>query len=249
MLSMIEYNERVSDDIYLMELRSERVAQMARPGQFVHVLVDSEGYILRRPFSICDTDGKTIKILYRVKGVGTRIMSRMIPASSMDIIGPLGRGFDEMDGSVAIVGGGIGLAPLVYLANTIKRGSMFLGFNGKPFGIDLIRNPGIDIRVATMDGSSGYRGNVIELFEAALNDERYSCVYACGPKAMIKEVKRLCNEYGMVGEASFEERMGCALGSCMVCSIPLKDKSGPKYARVCKDGPVFNLSEVIFGRV
>ncbi|MDI6600754.1 MAG: dihydroorotate dehydrogenase electron transfer subunit [Thermoanaerobacteraceae bacterium] len=249
MLSRIEYNERIADGVYVMGLDAGEIAPSARPGQFVHVLVDRDKYLLRRPFSICDVDGGTIKIMYRVKGVGTELMSRAMRGESMDIMGPLGKGFNEVRGRVAIVGGGIGLAPLVYLARRIKSGTMFIGFNDEPFGLDFISNPGLDIRVATTNGTTGYRGNVVDLFEDTLSSERYDYMYACGPKPMIKEIKRVCKEHEIPGEASFEERMGCALGACMVCSIPVKDGDKFKYKRICKDGPVFNIDEVIFGGV
>ncbi len=239
----ILYNEEISEGIYRMGIEAPDIAQEAGPGQFVHILIDDGAYLLRRPFSISGVTDGGIELLYKVKGMGTGIMRKMPAGGMLDVMGPLGNGFDVIGGRTAVVGGGIGLAPLVYLTQRLDGDTdVYLGFNDKPFALDCF--DGYDVSIATMTGACGYRGDVTKLLSEKLRERTYDRIYACGPKAMIKSLKRITDRLGIPAEASFEESMGCGLGACMVCSIMVADGGSRTYKRVCKDGPVFDLDKV-----
>jgi len=256
-IANIEQNVQIAPDIYLMEIRSHEVAQNAMPGQFLHVRCsDSLSPLLRRPISIADADKKTgsIKIIYRVVGQGTQLLCRKRPGDSLDIIGPLGRGFpmpDEGKTSI-IIGGGIGAAPLLYLAKTLAREAkgplpkVILGFETKQevFGIDFLEALGIKAEICTDDGSLGQRCFPTALLKECLQEYQHKSnliLYACGPKAMLASIKDMAAAEKLTAYFSLEERMGCGMGACLGC--PVKSSQGG-YKKVCKDGPVFEAGEI-----
>ncbi|MBR4343872.1 MAG: dihydroorotate dehydrogenase electron transfer subunit [Lachnospiraceae bacterium] len=227
---------------------------VSAPGQFINIKVP--GFYLRRPISICETDlngHNELVIIYKVVGNGTDSMSRMQKGESLSCLMGLGNGFDvESTGDhVLLVGGGVGTPPMYGLAKELllkgKRVTVVLGFASKKdaFYIDKFEALGksigkndIEVRVATVDGSLGTKGFVTDCL-SGLEDVTDYC--ACGPIPMLKAL------YGyydgkILGQLSFEERMGCGFGACVGCS--LNTKSGIK--KVCKDGPVFWSQDVIF---
>ncbi len=216
---------------------------LTRPGQFVNVGIP--GKFLRRPISVSDYVEGRIVLLYDVVGEGTREMSEWVPGREVDMLSGLGDGFDPdacREGTPLLLGGGIGCAPLVGLARALmsrgKRPVAVLGFNSAEdvSVADVLEQMGVETHVATVDGTRGTRGFVTDAAKAL--DRDFSYVYACGPTPMLKAV---CQAFaGIDGEVSLESRMGCGFGACMCCSIELK--SGP--ARICKEGPVFKISEI-----
>lgn len=225
-------NERIAERIYRMTLRGE--TEGIRPGQFVEIAVPD--CYLRRPISVCDINGDIMMLVYKVVGKGTAILAQMHAGETLDILTGLGNGYDlsKAGDEALLVGGGVGVPPLVYAAKELRkqgrRVRVVMGFNTRSevFAEQVFKEMGCRVEVCTMDGSYGTRGVVTDLLSAS---EPY--YYACGPLPMLKA---LMAKIGTNGEVSMEERMGCGVGICVGCSIETKD--GIK--RVCKEGPVFS---------
>lgn len=234
-------NQPIATDIYRMELAGDTSA-ITRPGQFVNIEI--EGLYLRRPISVCDWDNGRMTLIYKVVGRGTTKMSQMKPGTMLNLLCGLGNGFDIAPAAkrrVVLVGGGVGVPPLIGLARRLREAghdavSAALGFSnaGAVFGTREFEELGVPVEVATIDGSDGIRGVVTDLMPR--RDGYY--YFACGPQPMLRAVHAL----GQEGQLSFEERMGCGFGACMGCSC--QTLTGPK--RVCADGPVFLSGEVRF---
>ena len=231
-------NEVIAERVYRMVLRGE--TEGIRPGQFVEIAVP-ECY-LRRPISVCDIEGDTMTLVYKVVGKGTALMAQMKAGENLDILTCLGNGYDlsKAGDEVLLVGGGVGVPPLVYAAKELRKQGksvrVVMGFNNRSevFAEQTFAALGCEVEVCTMDGSYGTKGVVTD--SRFLNpDSRFPMpyYYACGPLPMLKA---LIGKAGTHGEVSMEERMGCGVGICVGCSIETKD--GIK--RVCKEGPVFN---------
>lgn len=235
-------NRRLTDRTWEMRLSGDTSAFTA-PGQFVEAAV--EGCYLRRPLSVCDYSPGSLTLLYDVVGKGTSHMSRMVPGTRISLLTGLGNGFDveASTDSPLLIGGGIGVAPLLNLAKTLiasgRNPKAVIGF-GRGQDIVLQRELteiGVETEVATIDGTRGVKGTVID----AIRERRiqFDYFYACGPGAMLRA---LCEQTSQSGELSLDERMGCGFGICMCCSIMTTD--GPR--RVCKDGPVFKKEKLIW---
>ena len=233
-------NENIAKDVYKMILSGETSAITA-PGQFINIKLD--GYYLRRPISICDYDSKTITIIYKVVGQGTKLMSALHAGESLDVLAGLGNGYDtsKSGDKPVLIGGGVGVPPLYNLCKKLigegKSVSVIIGFNkaDEVFYEDELKALGADVFVTTADGSHGIKGFVTD----ALKDIDYTYFYTCGPMPMFKAVEAAAKTSG---QYSFEERMGCGFGACMGCSC--KTKNGNK--RICKDGPVLEREEIIW---
>jgi len=241
MCKIVSRREIAENQIEL-ELSDEYLAREALPGQFVHINVESEAHMLRRPISICDAYGDITKIVFEIKGAGTALLSKKKVGDTLDLIGPLGQGFTVEKGKKAvIIGGGLGTFPLLYLAKSLDNPKIFLGFRNKSMVCleDEFSASG-ETKIATDDGSYGYHGFAIDLAREAARDA--DIIYACGPKPMLKAVKALGEEVGVKTEISMEERMGCGIGACLVCVCQTKDG----LQKVCQKGPVFDASEVVF---
>ena len=230
-------NTPLTSTIYKMVLQGDTSAITA-PGQFVNIQLS--GRFLRRPISVCDYDGSTLTILYKVVGGGTAQMAAMEEGQTLDILTGLGNGYD-LSVSVAhpvLLGGGVGVPPLYRLAKELiaqeKTVSVVLGFNtaSEVFYADEFRALGCDVTVTTVDGSYGTKGFVTDALP-----ENYTYFYTCGPEPMLKAVYRAALTSGQM---SFEERMGCGFGACMGCSC----KTLTGYKRICKDGPVMRKEEI-----
>lgn len=246
-------NERLTQKHYRMSLYAPSIAKDIRPGQFLHLRC-SESFtpLLRRPFSIHRTQEKTLDILYQVVGKGTEVLSQKKKGERLSVLGPLGNGFsiDKEANSAILVAGGIGIAPLVALAEKLaSRKKIYALIGAKTKELVLyekeFKDLGIEVKVATEDGSYGQKGMATDLLKDLLQASGFklqAVIYACGPKEMLKEVAEISGRNGLKSQASLEERMGCGLGACLGCVVRLE--SG--YRRVCKDGPIFNLSEVVW---
>ena len=238
-LFTLEHARQLTEDTYELVLSGDTSAITA-PGQFVNIQLD--GLFLRRPISVCDYDGETLTIIYKVVGKGTEAMSAMIPGESLDILTGLGNGYDlSITGQhPVLLGGGVGVPPMYNLAKKLleqgKKVTVILGFNTKSeiFYEEEFKALGCDVTVTTVDGSYGTKGFVTDALP-----ENYTYFYTCGPEPMLKAVYRAT---ATSGQMSFEERMGCGFGACMGCSC--KTKYGNK--RICKDGPVLEKEEIIW---
>lgn len=231
-------NEKIARDVYKMVLEGD-TQYITAPGQFINIRL--EGKFLRRPISVCDCDGSTITIIYKVVGSGTEYMSKLEKGRVLDILTGLGNGYDiSKSTKPLLVGGGAGVPPLYMLAKKLiasgQKPVVILGFNTEEeiFYEQEFKSIGCDVRVTTVDGSYGIKGYVTDAFP-----DDYDYFYTCGPMPMFRAIEKAAKTSG---QYSFEERMGCGFGACMGCSC--KTKYGSK--RICKDGPVLEREEIIW---
>ena len=235
----IAENTLIAAKTYKLVLCCDRAVD----GEFVHISIP--GFYLRRPLSICDLEEGRMTIVYKIVGEGTRALSEMGPGETLEVLTGLGKGFDPeaCREEALLVGGGLGVPPLLLLAKQLKaegkKVTAVLGFNRAEERILVPEFEAVcdAVAVSTVDGSVGVKGFVTDAI-AALRPT-YDYFYTCGPMVMMRVV---CNTLEGPGEASLEERMGCGAGFCYGCSI--QTKNGPR--RVCKDGPVFKKEELIW---
>ena len=236
----ITENRELAPNTFRMILEGDTSA-ITGPGQFVNIAL--AGRFLRRPISVCDWDGETLTILYKVVGGGTRQMSEMVPGQRLDLLTGLGNGYDltKSGDRPLIIGGGAGIPPMYALAKHLlkqgKRPAIILGFNtaAERFYEAEFAALGVPVTVTTVDGSAGKKGFVTD----AMPGLDYTYVYTCGPGPMLRAVY---DEAKTSGQFSFEERMGCGFGACMGCTC--KTKYGNK--RICREGPVLEKEEILW---
>ena len=236
----IKSNELIARSVYKMVLRGD-TSEITGSGQFVNIKLD--GFYLRRPISVCDSEDGELTLIYKVVGKGTEKMSEMKIGETLDILTGLGNGYDtSVSGDKPLlVGGGVGVPPLYKLAKKLisegKNVSVILGFNTKDevFYESEFAALGASVTVTTVDGTMGVKGFVTN----ALDGIDYTYFYTCGTEPMLKA---LYNASVTGGQFSFEERMGCGFGACMGCSC--KTVTGNK--RICKEGPVLNKEDIIW---
>lgn len=240
----ITSHRSIAKDVYEMVLEGDAAKYITTAGQFINIKInDSMTPYLRRPMSICDYNDHMIKLIYKVVGQGTKLLSQKRVGETLDCLTGLGHGFEEMDGHEAVViGGGLGVPPMYKTAKALlEKGikvTAVLGFNSAEdvFYVDEFKAL-CPTYVATMDGTVGTKGNVIDV----INNEgiTFDHYYTCGPLPMLNALARTYPENGYL---SYEARMGCGFGACMGCSMKVK---GHPYKRVCVEGPVFKSEEVI----
>jgi len=279
------YNNRVIDNYWHCVFQAPLISKQAKPGQFVMLKVsDCDKPLLRRPFSIHRVSGRlaisdyqskiskralgTIEILYEVIGEGSALLSSKKPGEYLDIIGPLGNGFhitpDNLNVSHILVAGGIGVAPLIFLAEKLSKikhpksktqNLILIGAKTKRHILceKEFKKLNCDVKVATDDGSFGFKGNVTDLLRSLLSTINYqlSTIYACGPEGMLKAVSDISREFQIPAQISMEAHMACGFGACLGCTVKVKSKNtegklGFGYKRVCQDGPVFKTEEIIW---
>ena len=235
----VKENIRIAKNVFRMRLEGD-CSDITRPGQFINIKLD--GKFLRRPISVCDVEGDTVTVIFKVVGSGTEIMSALPCGSELDILTGLGNGYDtSVSGErVLLLGGGVGVPPLYLLAKKLisegKSVTAVLGFNtaDEVFYENEFKALGAAVTVATADGSRGVKGFVTDALP-----ESYSYFYTCGPEPMLKAIFKATKTSG---QFSFEERMGCGFGACMGCSC----KTVTGYKRICKDGPVLLKEEILW---
>ena len=232
-------------DIYSMWIETN-IADEALPGQFISVYTKSQARLLPRPISICETGKKALRIVYRTAGEGTKEFSTYREGDSIDILGPLGNGFPLKESPAILIGGGIGIPPMLELAKQLKcEKTIVLGYRDADTFLDKELKRYGRIVIATDDGSTGIRGNVIDAIRE--KEVKGSVIYACGPTPMLRGVKAYAKENGLEAYISMEEKMACGVGACLGCvckSTQVDDHSKVNNKRVCKDGPVFNAQDV-----
>jgi len=251
--------EQVTEGHYLLTLDCAEVAQNARPGQFVHLRVgDGTDPLLRRPLSIMlsQPDRREVQILVRTVGRGTGIVATHDEGTRYDLLGPLGSGWSipEGDDPVLLVAGGIGVAPLIFLADSTRMAdpqpyvrTIFGGLTTESLVCWTEFAARCDEFIAvTEDGSTGETGLVTDVLAPELDRDPPVRVYACGPDGMLAAVARICAEAGVPCEVSMEQWMGCGVGACLGCAIPA---SAGGYVRVCTEGPVFDATQIDWERL
>lgn len=247
--AIINRHEALTDSVYSMWLDAPQIAKKAKPGQFLAIYVNDSSKLLPRPISICETDkiNGRIRLVYRIAGSGTAEMSKCVCGDSLMVMGPLGNGFPLNDKAAMLVGGGIGIPPLLELAKNLKgQKTVFLGYrDSKMFLREEFEKYSKTLIVSTDDGSFGIKGNVIHAIETA--NIKVSTIYACGPVSLLHSLKMYAIKNKIECWISLEERMACSIGACLGCVCPSKkldEHSNVYNKRVCKDGPVFLVDDV-----
>ena len=255
--SMVLSLDALSSDTFVLVIDAPPIARAASPGQFVQVRVAEKSAIdplLARPISIfrVDTERGEISLIFKVVGRGTALLATVTPGRRLTVQGPIGNGFSvpESCRRLTLVGGGVGMPPLFFLAETLRRDRPTLDiifFYGGRTRADLLmlaewQALGVTVATATDDGSHGHHGLVTEPLHAAIAEQRVDFIAACGPRPMLRAVQQLAMSAGIPGQLSLEARMACGVGACLGCVC------GTIHGRrrVCVDGPVFPLEEVTF---
>ncbi len=248
--------DEIAEGIFKMKLASGYIAENAKPGQFVNIkCCEGNDALLRRPISICSVDRSknTYDIVFQSKGRGTAILAGKKAGDCIDVLGPLGNGFDLgiKYRRIAVVGGGIGIFPLLFILNEskaiVKRS--YLGFRTSKLVVleNEFRKKSNSLEIATDDGTYGTGGFVTDLLKRDLSVEKLDLIYACGPEPMLRKVSQIASEYDTECQISLEQRMGCGFGTCLACACKTaEDDDGWQYSHVCKEGPVFNSKSIIF---
>ena len=247
--ALITAQKKIADGIYDMTVRMPQAADLAKPGQFAALYCRDGKRLLPRPISICEIDRKegTLRFVYRIAGAGTEEFSGLAAGDFITVMGPLGNGFPLLPGRAILIGGGIGIPPMLSLAEHLDgEKTVVLGYRDLTFLKEEFE-PHAKVLVATEDGSSGTRGTVLDAIRE--QDVQGDVIYACGPMPMLKAVAEYAKEKEIPAYISLEERMACGIGACLGCICRTKSKNehtNVNNSRICKDGPVFDAGEVDF---
>lgn len=248
---LVTEKKALAKDVFSIVISCPEIVQAASAGQFVHIL--PKGCTLRRPISICDINKEngTIRIVFVVKGEGTKEIASVNEGEVIDMLAPLGHGFtvNKNYKKVILVGGGIGTPPMLNLARIYGKNAVAIsGFRSAENVIlqNDFKNAGAETILCTDDGATGIKGFVTQPLEDILKKESVDAVYSCGPLLMLKNIAAICDKYNTYCEVSLEERMGCGIGACLVCACKTHKDGNEHFSHVCKDGPVFDSREVVW---
>lgn len=241
---------KISEDIFSIWLKDDEIVTMAQPGQFVSLYSKDGSKLLPRPISICEIDkeNSTLRLVFRVVGFGTNEFSHLKIGDTIEVMGPLGNGFPITGDKVILIGGGIGIPPMLELSKSLKKSgkdvTVVLGYRDVLFLQDEFA-PYAKVYVSTEDGSAGTKGNVID----AIKEKQLTCdtIFACGPTPMLRGIKSYALEQDIIAYLSLEEKMACGIGACLACVCQSKEvdhHTNVNNKRICKDGPVFEAREV-----
>ena len=247
MEAKIVRQDEIATDIYSMVIQAPEIAGQAVPGQFIDVYSADGSKLLPRPISLCEIDraAGTLRIVYRIAGKGTKEFSMLTSDHTITILGPLGNGFTKKDKKAILIGGGIGIPPMLQLAKELTcEKSIVLGFRDEEFLSEEFEPYGT-VYKSSDNGAIGVKGTVMDAIrEYGIEGTE---IYACGPTPMLRAIQSYALEHGIEAQLSLEERMACGVCACLACvckSKEIDDHSQVKNKRVCKDGPVFYAEEV-----
>ena len=247
MTAKVESQEKLASDIYSLVLYAPDIVGKAKAGQFVSLYSKDGANLLPRPISLCEINQEegTLRLVYRVVGKGTREFSGLTEGDMVEVMGPLGNGFTLKDKKAILIGGGIGIPPMLELAKELNcEKSIVLGFRDETFLLEDLEPYG-DVYIASEDGKNGVQGNVLDAIgEYAVGGD---IIYACGPTPMLRAIREYAFEHHMEAQLSLEEKMACGIGACLACVCKSTEVDGHSHVhnkRVCKDGPVFDAGEV-----
>mgnify|MGYP003370081292 FL=1 len=247
MEAKIVRQDEIATDIYSMVIQAPEIASQAIPGQFIDVYSADGSKLLPRPISLCEIDraAGTLRIVYRIAGKGTKEFSMLTSDHTITILGSLGNGFTKKDKKAILIGGGIGIPPMLQLAKELTcEKSIVLGFRDEEFLSEEFEPYGT-VYKSSDNGAIGVKGTVMDAIrEYGIEGTE---IYACGPTPMLRAIQSYALEHGIEAQLSLEERMACGVGACLACvckSKEIDDHSQVKNKRVCKDGPVFYAEEV-----
>jgi dihydroorotate dehydrogenase electron transfer subunit len=240
-------NETIGNSVKKLVVACSEIVGQANPGEFVHLRVDRSGLLLRRPISIADTDidKGQLTFIYRIIGKGTAAMAELRSGDTINCLGPMGHGFSLDCEKPLLIGGGIGIAPLLFLAKKLNgKASILMGgrTTEEMFWPEIFKDFVKDIFITTDDGSMGTKGFTITALPQILQDNSYDRIVVCGPEIMMRGIAKIAAEHHISCQVSMEKRMACGLGACLSCTCNGNDNSRKK---VCKDGPVFWAWEVL----
>jgi dihydroorotate dehydrogenase electron transfer subunit len=242
---------------HLFRLESADIAREAEPGQFLMVRVsDTPDPLLRRPISLHDRDGASLEIFFQVAGRGTALLAERKEGETLDIIGPLGKGFDlaaaRRSKSALLVGGGRGIAPLFFLGRELQaKGLRVHVFYGGKTAADLpvrkkFEEAGLNVTCSTDDGSFGFHGFVTGLLEAEIRQVKPDHLFVCGPDPMMEKTAKIALAHKIPAQISLEAIMGCGFGACWGCVKRIRSAEGGAWRKICEDGPVFPAEDILW---
>ena len=240
-------------DVFQITVSRPEQMEEIRPGQFFNFITSKSGApLLRRPISVSYFDQHIIEFTIKVIGAGTRLLSEFEVAQEIEIMGPLGNGFEILPAKyILIVGGGIGVAPVKGLyqkwTDENTQIDVILGYRETPYLEEAFKRPNQTITIVSEKDSQYRNGYVTEPFVEKINDVKYDMIYACGPEIMLKSLAKICADKNQPIQLLMEEKMACGIGACLVCTCKVKKNDFEyKHVRTCKEGPMFYGSEVIF---
>ncbi len=242
---------------HLLRLESAEIAREAAPGQFLMIRVSETPYpLLRRPVSLHDRDGSELEIFFQVAGRGTALLAQKKEGETLDILGPLGKGFDlkaaRRSKSAVLVGGGRGIAPLYFLGRELKaKGAKVAVLYGGKTAADLpvrkkFEEAGLNVACSTDDGSFGFHGFVTGLLEAEIRQVKPDHIFVCGPDPMMEKTATIALAHKIPTQISLEAIMGCGFGACWGCVMRIRKGDGGTWRKICEDGPVFAAEDIIW---
>jgi len=249
-LCKIICQEEIAKDIYSMWLATPKIANEALAGQFISLYSNDSSRLLPRPISICEIDKENgqIRVVYRIAGAGTAEFANLQEGDMIAVIGPLGNGFPlsvANNKKVVLMGGGIGVPPMLELAKQLTASKTIIcGYRDETFLMKELSSVA-PLLIATEDGSSGVKGNVLDVVEDS--NVKADIIFACGPTPMLRAIKAYAVKEGIECYISTEEKMACGIGACLACVCQSKEKdhhTNVNNKRICKDGPVFLATEV-----
>lgn len=251
MTTTVIHQEPIGTGIYSMQISAPEIAENAKAGQFINLYSQDASRMLPRPISLCDIDKEkgTLRLVYRTVGKGTEEFSKLRAEDPIEIMGPLGNGFLLKPGKTILIGGGIGIPPMLQLAKELsalqsEAVQMVFGYRDEVFLDEDAKRYGT-VYYASEDGVHGVKGTVLDaLREYEIEGD---CIYACGPTPMLRAVQSYALERGIEAQLSLEERMACGVGACLACVCKSRETdshTNVKNKRICKDGPVFDAREV-----
>lgn len=246
--AIVQQQRQIATGIYDLWLET-KISQKAVPGQFISIYTKDASKLLPRPISICEIEPNKnrLRVVYRIAGEGTRQFSKLQKGDTIDILGPLGNGFTKKEKKAILIGGGIGIPPMLELAKQLDgKKSIVLGYKDEIF-LNKEFEPYGDVFLASEDGVHGAKGTVLDAIrEYAITGD---VIYACGPTPMLRAIQAYALEREIEAQLSLEERMACGIGACLACVCKSKEIDSHSHVhnkRVCKDGPVFDAREVDF---
>ena len=241
--------KKIGEGIFDLRVAEPGIAKDAKPGQFVCLYSDDGAHLLPRPISICEKDDESVRLVFRIAGYGTKEFSEKKPGDTVRILGPIGNPYPEFAQDLIVVGGGIGIPPMLYLARKCKEAGLkvttVLGYRDKNTFLDEEFRAYGDVVIATDNGDLGVHGTVVDAIREKGLD--VSLVCACGPMPMLKGLSKYVLEKGGRCYVSLEERMACGVGACLGCITKTKQVDGHSHVknqRICTEGPVFDASEL-----
>ena len=241
--------EPLAAGLIRMILHAPEIAQQAKAGQFIHMLVPDKAHVLRRPISLMafDAQAGTLTLAIQPKGSGTQMICSAKPGDTIACLGPIGTGFDGAGAkTIYFVGGGVGVAPICGAMDSFATESShaFFGFRGAQYAYGMTQAP-CGVTAVSDDGTLGEKALVTKPLLEHIAQRRPDLIMACGPTPMLAAVQKIALESGIPCQLSLEERMGCGIGACLGCNVKITAPDGSwGYKRVCKDGPVFDAKVV-----